>query len=272
MDTRNTIADSSQFQSGTLDFGRYAAIGDSFSEGMGDERADGYMVGWADRVAIGLAAHRGEAIDYANFSIRGRLLEPIVHGQLDAALALEPKPTLLTLNGGGNDMLRRNYDQSRVLALTAEALQRCRQAGVRVVLLSGADPTEHLPFGRYVRPRAENVTNALAELAAEHGVAFVDCFHDAEVRKRHYWSDDKMHLNAIGHAHVASLVLHALIGTPVAAPAPVPPPTRSSLAATVHYWRIQVIPWFKRRLTGRSSGDGRVEKHPHWTRIAPDHA
>lgn len=34
----------------------YAAIGDSFSEGVGDERPDGTPRGWADLVAQGLAA------------------------------------------------------------------------------------------------------------------------------------------------------------------------------------------------------------------------
>lgn len=248
----------------------YAAIGDSFTEGMGDERADGYVVGWADKVAAGLARHRSEEISYANFAIRGRLLEPIVHGQLDRALALEPKPTLLTMNGGGNDMLRPGLDKQRVMRLKREAVERCEQAGVRVVLLSGADPTRHLPFGRFVRPRAEALTIALQALAAERNLAFVDCFHDAELRKRHYWSRDRMHLNGAGHARVASLVLNQLIGTPVAAPVPAPPPEMFSPRATAHYWWNFVLPWFKRRLLRKSSGDGRAEKHPRWTRLAPD--
>ena len=36
-------------------FGSYAAIGDSFTEGMGDERPDGAPRGWADLVAAALA-------------------------------------------------------------------------------------------------------------------------------------------------------------------------------------------------------------------------
>lgn len=61
-------------------FGSYAAIGDSFTEGVGDEIPDGGVRGWADLVAIGLArdlarrepdAHFG----YANLAIRGRFLD-----------------------------------------------------------------------------------------------------------------------------------------------------------------------------------------------------
>lgn len=242
----------------------YAAIGDSFTEGMGDERADGAIVGWADRLATALAQHRQTPVFHANFAIRGRLLEPIVHGQLDMALALQPRPTLITLNGGGNDMLRPGHDKQRLVRLTAEAIVRCQQAGVRLVLLSGADPTEHLPFGRFVRGRGEELSRALAALAREHGITFVDCFNDAEIRKRHYWCDDRMHLNGVGHARVASLVLHALAGTPVAEPAAPMPPSESSFARGMHYWKTYGIPWFLRRLRGRSSGDGRVEKFPDW--------
>ncbi|HNP16184.1 MAG TPA: SGNH/GDSL hydrolase family protein, partial [Terrimesophilobacter sp.] len=36
-------------------FGSYAAIGDSFTEGVGDELHDGGVRGWADLVALGLA-------------------------------------------------------------------------------------------------------------------------------------------------------------------------------------------------------------------------
>ena len=85
-------------------FGSYAAIGDSFTEGMGDERPDGAPRGWADLVAAALAHAAGEPIGYANLAIRGRLLAPILDDQLPAAMALRPQ--LLSINGGGNDILR----------------------------------------------------------------------------------------------------------------------------------------------------------------------
>ena len=69
----------------------YIAIGDSFSEGYGDERADGSLRGWADLVALGLAfADAPGVVTYANLAIRGRKLAPIIGAQLDAALAQHP--------------------------------------------------------------------------------------------------------------------------------------------------------------------------------------
>src|SRR2546423_1874244 len=133
---------------------RYAAIGDSFTEGVGDELPDGAVRGWADRVAAGLAvAHPGDA-RYANLAVRGRLLGPIVTEQLEAALSLVPAPTLITLNGGGNDMLRPGVDIADLVALTERAVRRCADAGVRLVLLSGADPSDPRPVGRPIHRRA----------------------------------------------------------------------------------------------------------------------
>ena len=101
---------------------RYVAIGDSFTEGLGDELPDGSVRGWADRVAAGLAVASGAPVEYANLAIRGRLLEPIVTEQLDAALSLTPPPTLMTLNGGGNDMMRPGSESSGVVNISVARL------------------------------------------------------------------------------------------------------------------------------------------------------
>lgn len=246
------------------------AIGDSFTEGVGDIRADGSVRGWADRVAAGLSvalAERGEAVEYANLAIRGRLLRPIVTEQLDAALALEPTPDLLTLNGGGNDMLRPGVRLDDLLSLTERAIERCLGAGVRPILLSGADPTSQLPFGRLVRKRGIYLTAGLREQSERHGITLVNVFDDDEIRDARYWSADRLHLNSDGHARVAALVLHALGFGPLPAPAAQESVAARSLSSNARYYREHVLPWVNRRLHGRSSGDDRVAKHPAWHQL-----
>ncbi|GMA90559.1 hypothetical protein GCM10025869_10880 [Homoserinibacter gongjuensis] len=130
---------------------RYVAIGDSFTEGVGDELPDGRVRGWADLVAEGWAAGTGEPIDFANLAIRGKLIGPIVEEQLEPALAL--KPTHLSFNGGGNDILRPKADVDRIVGLFGHVLRRCDEEGVRLILLSGADPTRQLPLGRVMKRR-----------------------------------------------------------------------------------------------------------------------
>jgi lysophospholipase L1-like esterase len=246
---------------------RYVAIGDSFTEGVGDDLPDGSVRGWADLVAAGLAAAPGDAVQYANLAIRGRLLEPIVTEQLEAALALDPAPTLITLNGGGNDMLRPGTDVTRLVALTARAMRRCGETGVRLAVLSGADPSDRLPFGRTIRRRGEELTERIAALAAANDVLFIDVFHDREIRHPSYWSADRLHLNADGHQRVAGLVLTALGADAATHPARAEPPETRRLLTEARYYWDHVVPWVRRRLRGHSSGDNRTGKHGEWTTI-----
>ncbi|MEV6600981.1 SGNH/GDSL hydrolase family protein [Actinoplanes sp. NPDC051346] len=248
---------------------RYVAIGDSFTEGLGDELPDGSVRGWADRVAAGLAVASDEPVEYANLAIRGRLLEPIITEQLDAALSLTPAPTLITLNGGGNDMMRPGRDMSRLIDLTERAVLRCAEAGVRLVLISGADPSERIPFGGVMRRRGDLLTAELEALAARHGLDFANVFHDTEIRRAGYWSPDRLHLNAAGHQRAAGLILTAM-GYPTAAHIVDPGRAESRrLLGEARYYRQHVLPWLHRRVRGRSSGDHRTAKFPDWTPVGP---
>jgi lysophospholipase L1-like esterase len=244
---------------------RYVAIGDSFTEGVGDE-VDGVPRGWADLVAAGLAQVYGE-IDYASLAVRGKLLTPIVTGQLDAALALDPKPTMLTLNGGGNDMLRPGIHVDDLVRLTAGALDRAIAAGVKPVVLAGPDPSAGLPFGKTIHERGESLTEKIGPLADERELTFVNCFADLTIRRSEYWSEDRLHLNTFGHRRVADLVLAALGHSQPERPRPPDPSVEIRWRDDARYYRQYVGPWIGRRLRRKSSGDGHPPKHPTWHRI-----
>lgn len=246
--------------------GSYAAIGDSFSEGMGDELPDGSPRGWADLVALGLAAAHasagGTGFGYANFAIRGRLLGPILAEQLQPAIALGPE--LLTINGGGNDILRPRVSVASTADRLVAAAGEATAAGIRVAIVSGGDPTRHIPLGPFIKARGDELAVAVRERLAETGIAYIDNWSDAALTDLRYWSVDRLHLNALGHARVAGNVLAGLgVEVPEAAHAPhgdhEPDIARPR---TAEYWRQYVLPWIGRRLTGRSSGDGRTAKRP----------
>lgn len=253
----------------------YAAIGDSFTEGTGDELPDGSVRGWADHVAAGLATATGEPVGYANLAVRGRLMEDIATTQLEAALALRPAPTLITLNGGGNDMLRPRTDLDRLAELTARVVRRCAEAGVRLVLISGADPSGGIPLGRVIRHRGGVLTAGVRDLAAAHGTVFVDCFSDTELHRPVYWSPDRLHLGAAGHRRAAGLILSGILGAdapavPAEPDGPAPRRGVDGARAEIGYYREHVLPWVGRHALGRSSGDGRAAKHPDWVPVVPE--
>jgi lysophospholipase L1-like esterase len=247
---------------------RYVAIGDSFTEGVGDELPDGRARGWADLVAEGMAAS-GERVLYANLAIRGRMLDRIVGEQLEHALALEP--TVITLNGGGNDMLRPGTDAGAIFARLAGVVDRVAGSGAQLVLTSGADPTAGLPMRSRIAPKGDALNALVRSLAEEHGVPFADNWSDRELARAPYWSEDRLHLGPIGHHRVAARIL-ATLGFQhpqswvVEAPGHVRVP---GLRAELAYYRRHVLPWVQRRLTGRSSGDGRTAKLAEWSEVRP---
>ncbi|WP_424935731.1 MULTISPECIES: SGNH/GDSL hydrolase family protein [Bacteria] len=243
---------------------RYVAIGDSFSEGVGDELPDGRVRGWADLVAQGWADALGQPVSYANLAIRGKLAWPVVEEQLEPALALAP--THLSFNAGGNDMLRPRTDVEHVADAFSRVLRRCNETGTTLIILSGANPAGQLPLGGLVQRRGDELSAAvLRRVSSRPDVVRALNWPDRELSRPPYWSEDRLHMNAAGHHRVAARVLAALGMEP---PASWWKPTSAVIAERAgswEYYRAHVAPWIVRRVTGRSSGDGRRPKHPAWT-------
>ncbi|MEY9953440.1 SGNH/GDSL hydrolase family protein [Leifsonia sp. EB34] len=256
-----------------MGYSSYIAIGDSFTEGVGDDLPDGRQRGWADFVALGLALASPEPVRYANLAIRGRKLTPILTEQLDPAIAQHPQ--LVSLNGGGNDIMRPRVTIASVATQLIDAADRVAASGSTMLLLSGANPSRHLPMGSLLRKRGDELAVAVRALLPRDGVLFVDNWADESLEDIRYWSADRLHLNALGHARVASNVLTAL-GVPVPAEWGVDEvesaPAGESSRRTADYYRRYVLPWIGRRLTGRSSGDGRTAKIPELTVVDPTSA
>ena len=246
---------------------RFVAIGDSFTEGVGDELSDGYTRGWADLVAQGWANARGSSVEYANLAIRGKLVWPIVEQQLEAALAL--RPTHLSFNGGGNDMLRPRTRIAHIADASTHVLKRCDEEGVHLILLSGANPSLQLPMGRLVNRRGDELSVAvLGRMEGRDDVVRALNWHDPDLAGPSFWSLDRLHMNDRGHHRVAARVLEAL-GESVSDSWWSLPRSGPASARGLQYYREYVGPWLRRRLTGTSSGDGRTAKYTEWTTIAP---
>lgn len=244
-------------------------MGDSFSEGVGDELPDGSVRGWADLVA-GVLSGNWNQLDpaaqrtaYANLAIRGKLLAAIIDEQLEPALAL--RPDLITFSGGGNDMLRPRSDGPMLLRLIDLTVARLTDSGATVVVFTGADPCDGLPFGTRIRAGGDRLAAGVRRIAARRNALLVDLWPVIELRDPRYWSVDRLHLNSIGHHQVADRVLDVLglarpPGWTTPTSDPVPPP--HSARTQLDFYSDYVGPWVRRRLTGTSSGDRRPPKRP----------
>ncbi len=241
-----------------MTFSRYVALGDSFTEGVGDPdptRPNG-LRGWADRVAEVLAADQ-PGFGYANLAIRGRKLGPVIDEQLEPAIAL--RPDLVTIHAGGNDVLRPKVDLDAIAATYDAAIARLVDTGARVVMFTIFDPGAGGIYGA-VRGRMAIFNEHVREIADQRGVGIVDMWRMREVPLEAVMDSDRMHLNATGHAYMAGKVLAELgIADPRNLPEPVAPaalPRREQWRENAR-WTLEFLgPWVHRRVTGRSSGDG----------------
>ncbi|MEU9761449.1 SGNH/GDSL hydrolase family protein [Streptomyces sp. NPDC047987] len=234
------------------------AVGDSFTEGMSDLLPDGTYRGWADVLAARLAV-RTPGFRYANLAVRGKLIGQIVDEQVEAAAAL--RADVVTLVGGLNDALRPRCDMGMVRGRLEEAVERLAPSCGKLVLMRS--PGRDGPVMERFRPRMEELFSLVDELAARHGASVVDLYGASALGDPRLWDVDRLHLTADGHRRVAEAVWQTL-GLPPESdwraplPAGVPPKWVARRLTDLRFARRHLLPWIGRRLSGRSSGDGRT--------------
>ena len=252
-----------------MTFHRYVALGDSFTEGVGDHdatRPNGVR-GWADRVAEVLAG-RTDDFGYANLAVRGRKLDAILAEQVEPAIALEPD--LVTVYAGGNDILRPKVDVDGLVARYGEAVGRLAATGATVLVFTGFD-LGFAPVFRHLRGRVATYNELVREVADEHGATIVDYWRRREYRDARLWDFDRMHMSAAGHERMAAIVLDTLGVDHDITPEELGPlpemDRRQRRDADLAWARAHAAPWVQRRLRGTSSGDGLAPKHPTLTPV-----
>ncbi|KJY41320.1 SGNH hydrolase [Streptomyces sp. NRRL B-1568] len=245
--------------------GSYAAVGDSFTEGVGDPGPDGSFIGWADRLAVLLSDQQEEhTFRYANLAVRGRLLDQIVEEQIPRAKELGPD--LVTFCAGGNDILRPGSDPDDVAERYERAVAELAASVGTVLLCTGFD-TRGIPVLRHLRGKIATYTAHVRAIADRHGCPVLDLWSLRSVQDRRAWSEDRLHLSADGHTRVA-LRAAQVLGLQVPADPDQEWPGEDQRSAAevrrdnIHWAREHLVPWIGRRLRGESSGDNVEPKRP----------
>ncbi|MBL1078229.1 SGNH/GDSL hydrolase family protein [Nocardia sp. 2] len=248
-------------------YGRYVALGDSQTEGVGDGDDLTGLRGWADRLAEHLA-RANPRLEYANLAVRGKLARQIRAQQLDPALAL--RPDFATVVAGMNDLLRPTFDADEVIEHVEAMFAALTAQGTAVATLTFPDVARVIPITRPIRGRI-TAFNARVRAAAErHGVLIAEVGHHPVVADPRLWSPDRLHCSPLGHERIADAFAHAL-GLPGSNDTwtlPLIPalPDRGIVGmalAEVNWVATALVPWAMHRLQGKSSGDRRVPKRPH---------
>ncbi|SEO51560.1 SGNH/GDSL hydrolase family protein [Actinacidiphila rubida] len=229
---------------------RFAVLGDSLSEGVGDPLPGGGWRGWAGLLAQSL----GDDVLLLNSARSGALSGDVAGPQLEEAL--RHRPHLASVLVGGNDTLRGGFAIERVAAELHATIGALRSAGAEVLTACLPDPGTVLglpwPLARPLGRRMRALNETVHALSDHHGTVHL---HAAA----HPWSTtpgslsaDKLHPSEAGHRLLAR-DFHALLAATGLATGPAPGLTTDGpapgRAASVWWMATRGTRWVADRCT-----------------------
>ncbi|KRE47588.1 SGNH hydrolase [Arthrobacter sp. Soil736] len=241
---------------------RYVAMGDSFTEGVGDPepRSPGGLRGWADRVAEELSIGH-EDFAYANLAIRGLLLEEILDRQAGPALAL--KPDLITLSAGGNDVIFHGTDPDRLAVQLDAGVQLLGLTRATIVLFTGPDWGSTPVLGRN-RAKVAIFNENVRTIASRRGALIADLWALRQLTHPRMWDPDRLHFSPLGHHTVAMMVLDTLSVANTLKPLmPKDLPEsswRTARASDLVWARNYLLPWVVARIRPQTAAELRAKR------------
>ncbi|MFE0629112.1 SGNH/GDSL hydrolase family protein [Streptomyces sp. NPDC058864] len=182
---------------------RFAALGDSLTEGLGDPVAGGWR-GWAPLLAQGLAAEPS-AVRLLNCSRSGALTKDVVEEQLPRAL--DHRPHLASVVVGANDTLRGSFDIETVARRLDTVLAQLRAHGAEVLTACLPDPGRMLglpwPLARPLGRRMAALNQVVHVLSERYDAVHLHAARHHWVADRASWSADRLHPSELGHRLLA---------------------------------------------------------------------
>ncbi|RKE22892.1 SGNH/GDSL hydrolase family protein [Streptomyces sp. TLI_171] len=197
---------------------RFAALGDSLTEGVGDPVPGGWR-GWAALLAPSLSP---DTVEFRNLANSGALSRDLLVSQLPTALALRPQYAAVLV--GGNDTLRASFDLDLTARHLAATLSSLTSAGIVPLTACLPDPGRLLglpaPLARPLARRMRGVNAVVHGLSEHYGAVHQHLVDLPWTEDRALLSVDRLHPSATGHQMIAR-GFHALLagaGRPVGAP------------------------------------------------------
>lgn len=190
---------------------RYAVLGDSIAQGVGDPSPGYEPRGWADRVAAVLAEAR-PGLAYLNTGRIGATSDQVLAEQLPAVL--EFRPDLVHLTCGGNDLFLAGGDLTQLRTNLDTLFGTLARTGAQVVTFTLADvwQVERMAPMRPMRDRMAALNDLVRELAARYDALLLELWDHPLRLREDLMSADLIHFSMSGHAVLASDMVRMLAG------------------------------------------------------------
>jgi lysophospholipase L1-like esterase len=184
------------------DWQRFAVLGDSLAEGVGEPTLGYLTLSWADRVAAEL-----DVPHYINFGERHLTAPQVRDTQLGRAL--EWQPDLVAVIAGGNDLFVPEPDLDATAFALDEIYASLHGSGADVVAFTLMDPSPLMDAPLFGNRIAE-LNEVVRRVATTHGVLVADLAVHHYASDRTIYSSDLMHANMRGHAVIASTTVECV--------------------------------------------------------------
>ncbi|MFD7298694.1 SGNH/GDSL hydrolase family protein [Streptomyces sp. NPDC059897] len=229
---------------------RFAALGDSLTEGVGDPVGGGWR-GWAALLAEGLTPAE-VPVEFRNFATSGAQTSDVLGRQLPRALEFAPDVASVVV--GVNDTLRATFDVQAVAARLDAVYGALAGRGALLLTACLPDPGTLLGLpGVLARPLARRqgaVNSVVHALSERHGAAHLHAADADWVADRALWSADRLHPGERGHRRFAARFHAVLAATGEAlGPAPDVEPERPGPTRAAGLWWLATAGtgWVARR-------------------------
>ncbi|OWW11939.1 lipase [Bacillus sp. MB353a] len=187
---------------------RFVAIGDSFTEGIGDEVEGIALKSWVDHF-VQLCVND---IEYANFAKRGLVTKEIRSQQLEKALTFNPD--LVSLIAGANDVLKGRWNHYAYKEDMKCMIDTLSKTGADIMIANLPDFTVRLPFStekkQVLKEQLLEVNEVILSLSREYKLHHIDFWNHHVVNDNTLWSKDFIHPNSKGYVKVAELIFSSL--------------------------------------------------------------
>lgn len=189
----------------------YVALGDSFTQGVGDPVEGFARLGVVDRLTAALRQSNPD-LRFTNLAQHGLGVGEIREQQLEPALRLESD--IASIVGGANDIMTGRFDVTRWEEAFRTLYQALTQAGA--VVISANIPefailrTLKEPLQARLKANIARGNAVIESLAAQYGVILVDAWLISGRSDREDWSEDGVHLNSRGYFKFAQETLKTL--------------------------------------------------------------
>lgn len=189
----------------------YVALGDSFTEGVGDP-VDGFAIHGAVDLLAAALRRTSPDLRFTNLAQRGLVVAEIRRQQLEPALSL--RPDLVSVVAGANDIMTGRFNVTGWEDEFRTLFEALTQAGATVISANIPEfaimRTLKAPLQLRLKSNIARGNAVIERLAAAYGVILVDAWAISTRSDREDWSADGVHLNARGYLKFAQDVVALL--------------------------------------------------------------